>query len=409
MSSLTSEKLRQAAGLVADAGVDAWIIFDRETCDGGDPVLPLILDGGLTWQSALIVSRMGQRVAVVGNFDAPALESSGDWSQVVPYVQSIREPLIETLKKLIPAGADHPRIAVNYSTNDVKADGISHGMFLLLEEYLRGTRFEGSLVSAEAIVMPLRSRKTPTEIARIRAAIAETNQIFDLIDKTAAVRMSERELYDIIQREIDARGLGYAWDGAGDPIVNSGPDSMIGHGIPSSDITIAPGHILHVDLGVTKEGYSSDIQRCWYVPKPGESGVSPDVRRATETVVGAISAGADALRPGVAGWEVDAAARDFIKQAGYPEYMHALGHQVGRVAHDGGGILGPRWERYGQTPFVPVEQDQVYTVELGVLVKGRGYLGIEEMVVVTDEGCAWLTTRQIEMAVLRGCDVIREA
>jgi Xaa-Pro aminopeptidase len=339
-------------------------------------------------------------MAVVGNYDAPALEASGDWNEVVPYVQSIREPLIYALKKLIPAGAANPWIAVNYSTDDVKSDGLSHGMFLLLEEYFRGTRFEGSLVSADEIVMPLRSRKTAGEITRIRAAISESDELFDLIDKSARIGMSERELYDLVQREIDTRGLGYSWDRAGNPIVNSGPDSMIGHGIPSPDIRISPGHILHIDLGVTKDGYSSDVQSCWYIPEPGETAAPDDVRRATAAVVGAISAGAVALRPGVAGWEVDSVAREFIQQVGYPEYMHALGHQVGRVAHDGGGILGPRWERYGRTPYLPVEKDQVYTIELGVPVEGRGYLGIEEMVVVTEGGCEWLTGRQVEMEVL---------
>ena len=165
-------------------------------------------------------------------------------------------------------------------------------------------------------------------------------------------------------------------------------------------IGLAPGHIFHIDLGVVVEGYSSDIQRCWYVPASGESGVPADVQRALEAVTGAIQAGASALRPGVEGWQVDKTARDFLTAAGYPEYLHALGHQVGRVAHDGGGILGPRWERYGTTPFLPVERDQVYTIELGVLVEGRGYLGLEEMAVVTETGCRWLTSPQTDMPPL---------
>ncbi len=190
MQSLTSEKLAQAETLVAASGVDIWLTFDRKTADGGDPVLPLIIEGGLTWETALMVTKSGRRVAIAGNFDCPPIESSGDWHEVVPYVQSIRQPLI------------------------------------------------------------------------------------------------------------------------------------------------------------------------------------------------------------------DDAARRYIVAAGYPEYMHALGHQVGRMAHDGGGILGPRWERYGRTPYHPVEKNQIYTIELGVTVEGRGCVGIEEMVLVTESGVEWLTDRQMDMPLL---------
>ena len=399
MSTITAEKLKQAAALVRDSAANVWLVFDRETSDGGDPLLPLILEGSLTWQSALMLGEDGRRIAVVGNFDAGPLEASGDWTEVVPYIQSIREPLLIALESLC-AETRNPRIAVNFSPNDVKADGISHGMYLLLEDYLRGTRFEGNLVSAEDIVLALRGRKTSSEVERIQAAVSATEVLFDDIGRFARVGVSERDVYDHVHAKIVERNLGFAWDRVGDPIVNSGPESMIGHGIPSSNIKIAPGHIFHIDLGVTKDGYSSDIQRCWYVPRRDEESIPGEVMRALDAVNGAITAGAAALKPGVEGWEVDAAARASIQKAGYSEYMHALGHQVGRVAHDGGGILGPKWERYGRTPYLPVEQDQVYTIELGAMVEGRGYLGIEEMVRVTDSGCEWLTDRQLVMALL---------
>src|SRR5437773_2291563 len=100
MNKLTTEKLVQAAALVAASDIDVWLTFDRETCEGGDPVLPLIVEGGLTWQSALMVSRDGKKIAVVGNFDAEPLRASGDWDEVIPYVQSIRDPLVEALNIL---------------------------------------------------------------------------------------------------------------------------------------------------------------------------------------------------------------------------------------------------------------------------------------------------------------------
>ena len=73
--------------------------------------------------------------------------------------------------------------------------------------------------------------------------------------------------------------------------------------------------------------------------------IPEQVQHAFETVRDAIQATADWIQPGAVGYEVDTIAREFIKDRGYEEYQHALGHQVGRQAHDGGTLLGPRWER----------------------------------------------------------------
>jgi Xaa-Pro dipeptidase len=331
----------------------------------------------------------------VGNYDADPLIDSGHWDEVVPYVQGIREPLLEVLTRELPTGG---RVGVNSSVNDVKCDGLTQGMHSLLSSYLHGTKFE--IVSAEQVCGAIRSRKSPVEIARMRGAIAETELLFARVPEWCHTMPTELDLFKRMQDWIDSKGFGYAWDRAGDPIVNSGPDSMIGHGIPSGDITVSPGHILHIDLGITRLNYSSDIQRCWYVPERGETQPPEDVTKAFNAVVDAISAGAEMLKPGIEGWKVDEAARSTLVRHGYAEYMHALGHQVGRMAHDGGAILGPKWERYGRTPYMPVEASQVYTLELGVIVPGRGYLGLEEMVVVRDGGLEWLTERQLDMPLL---------
>lgn len=100
-------------------------------------------------------------------------------------------------------------------------------------------------------------------------------------------------------------------------------------------------------------------------------------------------------------WQADAAARQAVLEAGYPEYKHASGHQVGRSAHNGGGILAPRWERYGQIPFRRVQQGNVFALELGIdKVDGHEYLGLEEMVVVTATGCEFLSHAQTILPIL---------
>jgi Xaa-Pro aminopeptidase len=110
-----------------------------------------------------------------------------------------------------------------------------------------------------------------------------------------------------------------------------------------------------------------------------------------------MDAGAAALRPGAVGWQVDAAARSTLLRAGVPEPLYALGHQLGRSAHDGGTLLGPRWDRYGSAPLGVVEAGNVFTLELGTSVPGRGYLGLEEDVLVVEDGVEWLSTPQREL------------
>lgn len=390
--SLTAEKLAQAAGLLNEADFDVWLTFVRETSAGSDPVLPLILDGSLTWISALIVTKSA-KIAVVGNYDADAFIASGEWDLVVPYVQGIREPLLDILEAHVPAGG---KVGINYSTSDDKADGITYGMQQVLASYLVGTRFEQALVSAEKLVQALRGVKSSTEVSRMRNAIAETVTIFGHVPTWVSLGSSERELSDRIQGWMEDRKFGYAWSKSGNPIVNFGPDSMVGHGVPSPNIKLAEGQVLHIDLGLIVDDYASDLQRCWFV---GET-VPSDVTDALSAVNAAISAAASVLRPGALGVDVDAAARASISASGYDVYQHAVGHQVGRVAHDGGGILGPAWERYGKTPFQPVRAGQVYTLELGVNPPGRGYIGIEEMVLVTDDGIEWLSDRQLHMPAI---------
>jgi len=390
-ASVAREKLDQAVDILGEQDVDLWLTFVRETLLTPDPSLDLVAGTYCAWQGAFLVPRTGERVAIVGRFDAPNVVGLGAYDEVVGYDENIRPLLREAIERLDPKS-----IAINYSESDPAADGLTHGLWLVLQETLAETPYADRLTSSEGIVNALRGRKSPAEIDRIRGAIRETEEIFDVVTRMLAPDLTELEIAAVMHDEVKRRGLGYAWEQVHCPAVNAGPDKEVGHSSPS-ELRTRRGELLHTDFGVSKADYCSDLQRVWYLLDDGETEAPQDIVQAWDAVWAAVDAGAAALRPGAVGWEVDEAARSSLVAAGYPEPMYSLGHQLGRSAHDGGTLLGPRWDRYGRAPLGLVEEGNVYTLEFGTAVPNRGYVGLEEDVLVTADGVEWLSTPQREL------------
>jgi Xaa-Pro aminopeptidase len=391
---LLHEKADQAQALLAETGLDCWLTFARETGMHPDPGVDQVVSVSVVRNSAFLFGAGGERIAIVANFDTSAVRARKVFREVVGYDEDIRGPLLDALRRLDPG-----TIGLNYSLDDVTADGLTHGHWLLLQELLASTPYLERLTSAAPLLARLRGRKTPSEVERIRRAVAATEQVVDMLTGEIRPGRSERDLAAFVHARFAEMGVVPAWSAEGCPIVNSGPASDLGHTYPSEAVRVEPGHLVHVDLGVRFDGYCSDIQRMWYVRRPGESGPPEVVRRAFETVVRAIDAGAAALRPGVKGFEVDAAARKVVLEAGYPEFKYGLGHSLGRAVHDGGTMLGPRWPCYGRNTEVMVEAGNVFTLELGVPTSA-GLVGLEEDVVVTAAGCEFLSSRQREIILV---------
>ena len=383
---LLQEKADQVQPLLRETGLDCWLIFVRETGLHPDPGFDLVVGADVVRNSAFLFGAGGERVAVTARFDVANVRGTGVFAEVIGYDEDIKESLLNVLRRLDPR-----RIGLNYSLDDVTADGLTHGQWLLLNDLLRDTPYAARLVSAAPLLSRLRGRKSPTEVERIRRAVAVTEEVVGLLTPQVRTGVSERQLAEFIHGEFRRRGLEPAWGWRSCPIVNVGPHSEPGHANPRDDLRVEPGHLVHIDLGVRLDGFCSDLQRMWYVRRPGEAAPPEDVRRAFATVVRAIEAGAAALRPGVCGHEVDAAARRVVREAGYAEFKHGLGHGLGRAVHDGGTMLGPRWPCYGTMTGRSVEAGNVFTLELGVPTPA-GFVGLEEDVLVTDGGCAFLSS-----------------
>lgn len=377
---LVAEKHDQAKTLLREQGIDCWLTFQRE---GSDCLLPFVLGvDELVSQSALMLFADGPSVAIVMDYDATVVE--GIFDEVTAYSSTWRDPLLQTLRERDPA-----RIAINYDMHDDGIDGLTHGQHLLLMDAVKPLDMAGRFISASPVTSQVRQIKTSAEVERMRRACEITEQIFGDIGSMLKPGLTERDIYEMTHEQMKSYGVTASWDPAYCPGVVSSKRSS-GH-TPPTATPLEPGDGLLIDLGVIAEGYASDLMRTWYFRKPGETAPPADFQHQFEAVRDAIQLAADTIRPGLTGIEVDSVVRGFIAKQGF-SYTHATGHQVGIRAHDGGLLLGPDNQRYGERSRGVIQQGMTFTLEPVI-----GPIGIEENVVVTAEGCEYLVAPQHEV------------
>jgi len=383
-------KVDQAASVLAEEGIDCWLVFCRETSEIPEPALPLVVGSDVVWESAFLLTPDGEHHAVVGRYDAPPVAEL-DIYEMHTYDESIAEPLRAVLRDLDPE-----TVGLNYSTEEVAADGLTHGLYQRLSALLSETPYADRFVSAAEVVTTLRSAKTGTERARMQEAATVTESLLEEAVDRYTPATTEADIADYLHDRMQEEGLDSAWSWDGCPAVDAGEAAPVGHSVPG-DRTLPKGEVLHFDFGVRYRGYAADIQRLYY--RPNDNGPPAALQDAFDDVRATIDAAKSVLEPGVEGHDVDAVAREEITNRGWPAFEHAVGHTVGRNAHDAGTLLGPRWERYGSRPERQVNAGEIYTLELGVDTEW-GYLGLEELLAVTDSGATYFHEPQTELRTL---------
>lgn len=392
---MEKEKIAQAIAILneKDTDADCWMVIDKESGVMSDPMMEFVLGMGITWLSFFIFFKTGEKYAVVGNLDVEKIVRTGMFDDVSSYKGTPKDDLLRILEK-----HDPKKIAINFSQDSAMADGLTYGKYLKLTEFLKDTPFKDRLVSGETIVSKLRGRKSDEEIRRLQKAVDITLEIYDEVTKNVKPGMTEKEVAAFIIEERNKKGLESAWEEDHCPAVFTGPQETGAHSGPTDKI-LEKGHVFNLDFGVKYELYCADLQRTWYILKDGETEPPQEVVKGLETIRDSIQMSFDAIKPGVNGFDIDKIARDHIVSQGYKEYPHALGHQVGRSGHDGGGLLAPDWERYGKLPFTPLEEGQIYTIEPRLYIP-QGVVTIEEMIVVTKDGAKWLSPPQKEIYII---------
>ena len=383
------------------AGVDAWLVVCRENAN--DPLALHVGGENAGGTAVFLFLRQGDAVrslafSPVG--EATALREVGPHDEVVVIERggSAIEAAAERLKALAP-----PRIAVN-SSPGAAADGLSFTQRTALEKAL-GPDLARRLVSSQELVEEWLSVKLPAEIEIMREAARLTEKMQrDAYATVVPGQSRDSDVARFLKESMRELGVEDAWAPDQNPNVNSGPDRGHSH---ATDRVIRPGDFIQTDFGIKVHGvWCTDIQRFAYVLAPGETAPPPEALERWEKSKRGSRTALAAMKPGVRGYDVDAAQRAWMKEAGSEHVMWGTGHPVGYWAHDmGPGLSG------AQRPGPPsgsvlrrLEPGQVFAFDgffsWPLPEGGTKTLSVEEMAVVTEDGAEYLIPPQEELVLI---------
>lgn len=259
------------------------------------------------------------------------------------------------------------------------------------DEYLTVAELNGFQEKLHASFFPVQEKinsfrqcKEAWEIARMEKAQEITDRAFTEVCTRIREGMTEKELAaELIYCLYKNGGEGLSFD----PIVVSGPNTSMPHGVPG-DRKIQKGDFITMDFGVLYQGYCSDMTRTVALGT-----ATDEMKTVYATVLKAQHAGIAVSKAGVTGREVDAAARDVIAAAGYGEYFgHSYGHSLGLEIHENPNCA-PRNDQ-------PMPLHAVCSAEPGIYLPGKFGVRIEDVVIFEENGCRNLTKSPKELLIL---------
>jgi Xaa-Pro aminopeptidase len=311
----------------------------------------------------LVARRDGRHVLVVPTLERPRAVDAGlpDEVEVVDFGET-DDPFAVVRDALDGVGAA-PRLAAG--------DRLWSTFLLGLQEAI----VTADWLRASTITRQLRMRKGPAEIDALRRA----GQAIDRVHAQVAALLRPGRTEEEVGRDIADLILSEGHQSVNFVIVGSGPNGASPHHETGSR-TLVEGDAVVVDIGGTLDGYCSDCTRDYLVGVPPEG-----FAEAHAALEAAQHAACEAVRPGVTAHAVDAAARDALDAAGYAEwFVHRTGHGIGLEEHE--------------EPYIVAGNDEVlepgmaFSIEPGIYLPGRFGMRIEDIVVVTEDGCERLNT-----------------
>ena len=265
-------------------------------------------------------------------------------------------------------------VALGYEEDDLSASTL--GMYT--------QELEAELYEIGYALAKFRIAKEPHELALMRKAQEITDEAFSQVLGCIREGMTEKQLLaELIYRLYLCGADGLAFD----PIVVSGPNSSMPHGVPG-DRKLQAGDFITLDFGAMYQGYCADMTRTVALGYATE-----EMKQVYNTVLQAQLAGIAATRAGMTGQEVDGAARKVIADAGYGEYFgHSYGHGIGMECHEMPGVSPAGNE--------PIPAGAVCSAEPGIYLPGKFGVRIEDLVIFTEEGCENITRSPKELIIV---------
>jgi Xaa-Pro aminopeptidase len=346
--------------LLPDAGIDALLVTN---------LVNVRYLTGYTGTNGLALIGRDIRVFIT---DFRYVEQAAE--EVEPSFEQVRAP-----QDLLEAIADAlPDTGLRLGFEDAQ---ISVREYRRLSELLRE---RAELLPAGNLVEQLRAVKEPDELDRIRAATVLADRAFEQLLAGGLVGRSERELAMSLEEQM--RMLG-AQRPSFDTIVAAGPQGALPHAKPRNHEILA-GELVVIDWGAELDGYCSD---CTRTVAAGQT--ESQAAAVYDLVLAAQLTGVEAVRAGAECREVDRLARDVIDAAGHGEHFgHGLGHGVGIEVHEA--------PRLAQRAEGELRAGNVVTVEPGIYLPGQFGIRIEDLVVVTSDGCEIFTSVPKELTVV---------
>lgn len=259
---------------------------------------------------------------------------------------------------------------------------VDERMALAMYRSLRAEIDDARLADAAPLIHPLRSRKSPAEIALMSHAKAITIEVH----RRAHDQLQAGQRASEVVRFIDEQHRALGGSGNSFCIVSFGEDTSLPHG-GEGDRALAPGDVVLIDTGTRIDGYSSDITRTYVF---GEA--SPEVRRVWEAEKRAQAAAFEAARPGASCEVVDAAARRSLEADGFgpgyslPGLPHRTGHGIGLDIHEGPYLV--------KGDATPLATGMCFSNEPMIVVPGQFGVRLEDHFHMTDAGPQWFTRPQ---------------
>jgi Xaa-Pro dipeptidase len=398
------EKLLPVA--MAAAKVDAWVIFCRE--NHSDPLARHVGGEHAGRLTTFVFTRVPGGVeshAIASPTEVITLGERLTHAKVVAGAagQSAFELVAAYLREKSPAA-----IAINKSELTV-ADGLTATQHQQLIAAL-GPDLARRLTSSEELVHRWLGVKLPAEIEIMRKAGTLTSLLeYEAFETVVPGKTTNLDLQRYLRRRVEELELGHAWED--NPGIQSGLDR--GRGSDAKRVII-PGDIIDIDFGIkVHDIWCTDVQRFAYVLGPGETSPPPQIRKAWEGARESSRRMVAAMRPGVAGWEVDRVQVEWMESQGSLRHWAGTGHSVGYWAHDVGPSIG------GYSKDGPPRGAGARTLEPGMVFafdgnfvwaaedagqKGTRSITLEEMAAVTANGAEYLTPVQEELVLIKTAD-----